>query len=158
MPTSLDELRDIHLPEEIKWWPLAYGYWLLLALLLVAAALWFRRYRQLAIRRASTVELRKLVAIYKQHNDAHELARGVNVLLRRTALSLKPREQTASLTGDAWMDYVQECVAGSGFEFSEETRQLLTHGVYQQHVDVNASRLLEECRSWVRAVPPVVNS
>lgn len=158
MPDSLDELRDIHLPEAISWWPLAYGYWLLLALLLVVAVLWLRRYRHLAIRRASGRELDALEAAYLQHNDAHELARGVNVLLRRAALSIKPREQTASLTGDAWMDYVQDCVKDTDCIFSDETRQLLTRGVYQEKVDVDADRLLAECRAWVRQLPPVVKS
>ena len=35
LPTDpLAELRDIHLPPEIGWWPPAYGWWILITALL----------------------------------------------------------------------------------------------------------------------------
>ena len=36
----LAQLRDIHLPEPILWWPLAPGWWVLIVLCL-AFAIWF---------------------------------------------------------------------------------------------------------------------
>ena len=45
----LAELRDIHLPEAVSLWPLAPGWWLLLALIAavlgLSIAVWLRRYR-----------------------------------------------------------------------------------------------------------------
>ncbi|MBL4711699.1 MAG: DUF4381 domain-containing protein [Gammaproteobacteria bacterium] len=32
-------LKDIHLPEPILWWPLAPGWWMVIALLFVAVGL-----------------------------------------------------------------------------------------------------------------------
>ncbi|MDE5004924.1 DUF4381 domain-containing protein, partial [Francisella tularensis subsp. holarctica] len=33
----LEQLKDIYLPEKFsKWWPLAYGWWLLLAVVILA--------------------------------------------------------------------------------------------------------------------------
>ena len=35
MPTAGPELRDIHVPQVSMWWPLAPGWWVVLALLIV---------------------------------------------------------------------------------------------------------------------------
>ena len=51
----LDQLRDIHLPEAIGWWPLAPGWWLLIILvclgLITLARLFLRRRQASAYRR-----------------------------------------------------------------------------------------------------------
>ena len=39
----LDQLRDIHLPEPISWWPLAPGWWLLIIIAL-ALMVWATRF------------------------------------------------------------------------------------------------------------------
>jgi len=37
-------IRDIHLPDAISWWPLAPGWWGLLALIVIAIVLfWYLR-------------------------------------------------------------------------------------------------------------------
>lgn len=154
MPTSLDALRDIHLPDPVSWWPPAVGYWLLLALAVVAFVLWYRRYRRFAIRRAAAQELKRLESQFDTHNDAHALARAVNVMLRRTLLSLEPRDQVASLTGQHWMQSVHACVAASGFTFSDRVQQLLTEDVYKSSTEVDASALVSECRQWIQQLPP----
>jgi len=152
--SSLDALRDIHLPDSISWWPPALGYWLVVAVLLVAAVLWFRRYRRFAVRRATQLELSRLATSYQGQKDAHDLAKQVNVLLRLAVLSLQPRQEAASLTGNDWITYVQSCSSEPDFTFSDGVKQLLTQGVYQARVDVDAELLLTECRAWVQSLPP----
>ena len=55
----LAQLRDIHLPEPVSWWPPAPGWWIVLLLSLAAVVLviyylrkyWLqRRYRRVALR------------------------------------------------------------------------------------------------------------
>ena len=154
MPNSLDALRDIHLPGSLSWWPLAFGYWVLLAALLVVMVLWFRRYRRFAIRRAAQQELDRVTSEYSGQDNSHDLARKVNVWLRRAVLSLEPRHEVASLTGEDWIAHVQSCSTNAAFTFSEGVVKLLTEGVYQAKVDVDADTLLQECRAWVRSLPP----
>ena len=154
MPTSLDTLRDIHLPEPVSWWPLAFGYWVVLALLIVALVLWYRRYRRFAVRRAAARTLHLSMSEFAAHKNSHELARAVNVMLRRTILSLEPRHEVASLTGENWIKRIHACVADSGFEFSDNVQQLLTEGVYKASIDIDADTLLAECRQWIRVLPP----
>jgi len=46
----LEQLRDIHLPEAVHWWPPAPGWWIVAALLL-ALTVWLSRYLQARYRR-----------------------------------------------------------------------------------------------------------
>ena len=59
-------LRDLHLPEAVGWWPLAPGWWGVIALALIAAALLVRWYLQLrsqsAARRHALQQLAALTA------------------------------------------------------------------------------------------------
>ncbi len=108
-PTQLP-LRDLHLPDPLGWWPLAPGWWFLIALfagglgwLLLRA--WrtrqFNAPRRYAIRCLETVE-----AEYLSHRDPARLGRQVSELLRRAMLAYAPRHEVAGLTGDAWLEWL----------------------------------------------------
>ena len=100
-------LRDIHLPDPVGWWPPAPGWWVVAALLLflvfIVIRLWRRR---LALRRSPAYiarrELTNLQSAWREHGDAHRLAREVSVWLRRVGMSMRTRQQAASLTGARW--------------------------------------------------------
>ena len=108
-PTQL-QLRDLHLPDPLGWWPLAPGWWILIALFaggLCWLLLWAWRARQFnaprryAIRCLITVE-----AEYLSHRDPVRLGRQVSELLRRAMLAYSPRQEVAGLTGDAWLAWL----------------------------------------------------
>lgn len=46
MQQQLEQLKDIQLPEPVSWWPLAYGWWGLMALALLAVVMLWWHYRQ----------------------------------------------------------------------------------------------------------------
>lgn len=105
-PTQLP-LRDLHLPEPVSWWPLAPGWWILLAVAIILVA-WqahvaYRRWRFNAPRRFALRKLEQLEADYLEHRNPVRLAKGVSSLLRRTMLAYRPRHEVASLTGSAWL-------------------------------------------------------
>ena len=57
----LAQLRDIHLPDGVAWWPPAPGWWLLLLLLAVIGALiWRYRQQQARKRRYRVLALQEL--------------------------------------------------------------------------------------------------
>ena len=108
-PTQL-ALRDLHLPEAIGWWPLAYGWWLIIALVLVGLGwllmrAWrnwrFNAPRRYAIRALATVE-----AEYLTNRDPVALGRQVSELLRRGMLAYAPRHEVAGLTGESWLEWL----------------------------------------------------
>lgn len=100
-------LRDLHLPETIGWWPLAPGWWMLIALFVAAVAYvswrWYRAWRFDAPRRFALRELARFEAAYLEHRNPVMLGAQLSALLRRGMLAYAPREDIAGLTGDAWL-------------------------------------------------------
>ncbi len=103
-------LRDLHLPEAVSWWPLAPGWWILLALLLVVLAIvahnWLRAYRRNRARRVAHERFREYRAAYAEHGNPVALGRQLSELLRRTMLAYAPRASVAGLTGEAWLEWL----------------------------------------------------
>lgn len=103
-------LRDLHLPEAVGWWPLAPGWWFLIALA-VAGLVYllyrqFLRWRRNAARRAALSELSDLRRAYEAGADAPSLARALSTLLRRGMLAYAPRSEMAGLTGERWLEWL----------------------------------------------------
>jgi hypothetical protein len=105
-------LRDLHLPDAIGWWPLAPGWWVLIAILGAFAA-WFawreyRLWRSNAPRRHALRELARYESEYLEHGNAVVLGKQVSQLLRRGMLAYAPRAEVAGLTGGAWLEWLDQ--------------------------------------------------
>lgn len=106
MNTQDIPIRDLHLPGEPGFWPLAPGWWALLviavvlvATLLVAA---IRRMRRNRARKFALRQLRQARVEYDTHGNPVLLATTVSDILRRTMLAYAPRHEVAGLSGDDW--------------------------------------------------------
>ena len=143
MLAQLDQLRDIHLPEPIGWWPIAPGWWALLALicvLVVAAVVWTRMRR----RSARFIALRELEAIDQGREE--EFLTQISSLLRRVA-----RRRSAGadvLTGEAWSAFLMEGKHGMG----RDSATLLATGPYGPPANQNfePEALRAETATWIR--------
>ena len=80
-------LRDLHLPEPINWWPLAPGWWLVIALVLFALGwlLWqaWRKYQFHAPRRYAIRELATLESEYLEHRNPVTLGQQLSIIAPR---------------------------------------------------------------------------
>ena len=112
-------LRDLHLPEAIGWWPLAPGWWLLIALavfglLHLVQRAWLR-WRANRPRRIALRELRKLHSDYRHGMDAISLSKQLSQLLRRAMLAYASRDEVAGLTGQRWLEWLDRGLEGQPF-------------------------------------------
>lgn len=115
-------LRDLHLPEDIGLWPLAPGWWILIVLLtlLLVWAGWkaWQTHRHNAARRLAMRRLRELEEQYQESGDAVSFAKQLSALLRRAMLAYAPRDEVAGLTGEAWLEWLDD---GLGLPMFETT-------------------------------------
>ena len=111
-PKELAQLRDIHLPEAIGWWPIAPGWYILAVLLImmVSALVFFlrRHYLQGRVKRQALREWVMYHQEYQQEQHSQISAAKLSELLKRVALMYFPRNEVASLQGDAWIVFLNQ--------------------------------------------------
>ncbi len=146
---ELAKLHDIRLPEPVGWWPLAPGWWVLIALVvliaLAALALEYRRRR--TVRFAA---LRELAALKERMSDdaaAPQVAADLAVLVRRIILTGPDAQRLAGLSGPDW---AAELGRGKG-GFSETAAAFVANAPYAPARDRAALQAaLAEAETWIR--------
>lgn len=158
MNANLPTLRDIHLPEPISWWPLAWGWWLALVLLLLlifAVMLWWQKrqqrafpigapdYRQQAYHELIIIEHR--YAKSPQDDPSRQQLAGALSQLLRWLLIQEGAENIASLTGDAWLGALDQhfSLTDHTAQFKSANGVALCQAPYRQHWDFDAQQLLK---------------
>ena len=156
-PTDFSQLplRDIHLPEAVAWWPIAFGWWLLIGLAvgaaIAAALLYRRRYRE----RAAIRGFKRVAQALADGTAPVVCIQRISMILRRFVMSLGEHRKVAGLTGEAWLNFLDGRWARD--EFSAGIGRILIYGPYAPADRVNASdvgALNELCLNWVRAQRP----
>ena len=146
----LAQLRDIHLPEPISWWPPAPGWWVVLLLSLAAVVLviyflrkhWLqKRYRRIALR-----ELENFSLNGERNNQA--LLEEMSALLRRVALQTYGRKRVAPLAGEPWLDFLNS--TGKTEEFTQGAAKVLGAGLYQSSVEADMDEVLQIAQRWIK--------
>lgn len=163
-PASLQNLNDIILPAAVGWWPLAVGWYFLIALMLLVLV-WFsyqwlhgwvkNRYRRAALRELQVLE----VQIHKaEERDAN--LRQIPILLKRAALSVYPRSQVASLSGEDWFNFLNSTVSNPAFTGSTATTlNTVSYSTSElSAIDAHAAAaLLYASRKWLQNHQPTAS-
>lgn len=114
----LDTLEPLQLPVPVGVWPLAPGWWLLLALLVVFL-LWFlwrvhRRWQSRAYRRQALTRLDQLAGQCSRIEQREAALRELPELLRRVALKSAGND-IAVLSGAEWWVYLDRDLSEAPF-------------------------------------------
>lgn len=151
------QLRDIHVPDPIGWWPPAPGWWLLLLLTVVAVVAlvwWWQQYRKRTIRvQTALTELDRIEQAYQ--GDKQQLVRELSGVLRRIAISFYGRQRVAGLSGERWLRFLDKQGLDKQGDTSPAifTRQFqteLTELPYRRVDDADVKQLIQAIRRWTK--------
>lgn len=149
----LDNLRDIHLPQPIDWWPLAPGWWIIATFIIasiVALSIWLhRRARQRRYRKIAAKQLRAIYRHWQQQRDDLAFAQSINRLLKQTALAAFPASDVAALNGADWLDFLDRHLRKPRFT-EPDVRALAT--LYLREPEPIAIKALHDAtQHWIRS-------
>jgi hypothetical protein len=160
MEPLIYQLRDIHGPDPVFWWPPAPGWWLLaLGIILGLWLLWklltmlrIPAVMELTWRWDAARRLRELRRRVRKQQDPKESAAELSELLRRIAMARLGRSACAGLTGSDWLDWLQQNDP-QNFAWSEQGTLLLDLP-YAPPGSASAERtqlmgLIDAAQNWV---------
>jgi hypothetical protein len=156
-PTDYSQLplRDIHLPAPVTWWPLAYGWWILIGMLVAACVIGWLLYRQRYRERAAIRGLKAVAAALGDGTPPVVCVQRISMILRRFAMSMAESRSVAGLTGEEWLKFLDRRWGRD--EFLNGVGRMLIFGPYAPPDRVSAAdagTLNELCLDWVRAQRP----
>lgn len=148
----LDQLKDIHLPEPIGFWPPALGWWLiglLLITLLVIGIFLYRRYQKNAYRRIAVQQVKSLFKNHQQPQQNHDITAQLNRLLKTVAQQTYTTKQVSQLSGSQWLYFLDS--SANTQTFSQGPGQILASAPYDKSVQLSdISDLKRCCIQWIR--------
>ena len=148
-------LRDIHLPDAVAWWPPAFGWWIVAALLvLLGIALSVRTWQQRR-HRAARRALKNIVRALDAGAEPADCVSDASIVLRRFAMTINRKSaDVAGLAGEAWLDYLAGRAKDP--EFSTGSARLLLDVPYRAAGKVTTEQAHTVCRvcvDWVNTQP-----
>lgn len=147
-------LRDIHLPDSISWWPLAPAWWItfgVVLLLICIALIFIKRCLRPSLKRQAIKTLDIIEKAFQETENGAQCLSELSVFLRRVVISQNPLQNCAGLTGNAWLQFLDQPLGKP--EFSQGIGQILLNGPYQFQVErEDAFQLIQLCRKWVNCL------
>jgi hypothetical protein len=153
---ALAQLKDIHLPDAISWWPLAPGWYglMVLALLFACALIYliYKHHHNALAKKQALVLLNSYIMQYEKDRNAQLASARISELLRRVALVYYPRHEVASLHGDAWVEFLNQSSKKINFN---PVKSMLLESPFKTAETINLNPLIQRTKAWIiqRRVP-----
>lgn len=151
----LEQLKDIYLPEQVSsWWPLAYGWWILIA---VAVLLVLLCVLILHKRKKHRQYIDSIVNDFKEDlsevyvTKPKEVLQSISIYLKRIAMHKFKKDDIKLLHGKAWVEYLNSKTNRE--IFSSEIVEYLqnTYKPYDLD-DVELEKIVAASEKWIRSV------
>ena len=146
----LAQLNDIQTPSGVDWWPLAWGWWAVIALALLIIVLTARAcYRHRQFTKAKREALATLATFSAEPAQA---AVNTNQLLKRVAKHYFGAEAVSALYGDKWLQFLQSTVSSKHAVSMAAGLEVMIGKVYQQSpcTDAEASDIFTAASIWLK--------
>ena len=153
-PTQLP-LRDIHLPTPIGWWPPAPGWWIAAGLIIFTALCVLLLLKKLRRHKVRKTAAKQLALLRQTEMPVKEKISSLSTLLRRVAITAYPRDNVASLTGSAWLKFLDASLSSDNF--SKGKGLLLIDAPYRpdspESLPNDLEMLFDLCDRWIKTLP-----
>lgn len=105
----LSQIRDIQGIDDVSWWPLALGWWILAALILCfcIGLVIYRRWRA----KKATNHIEKIKPLFTEIHtlsDYKEKATALSEIMRYLAIHKYGRKSCAGLEGEKWLNWLKD--------------------------------------------------
>lgn len=144
-------LRDIKLPAEPGFWPLAPGWWVLIVISLVVLAWfcikWYRHQQKKKRWQAIDQQLSRIEFTYSQEQDAQQLLTELSAFLRRFVKYQLNQSTATSLAGEEWINFLNQDDPKQPFSVHKEA---LTMGPFQASCEYDTEGLLYCARQFIK--------
>ena len=146
----LAQLKTIHLPEQVNNYPLAYGWWILLFIVLLLCFLALKKY--LKYRKNCQAKKQAINTLKENKLDNEQLIS----LLKWAALHYFPRQQVASLSGEQLQNFLTSCLPVKQQEaFINLIEPILAKRYQRDELEQNTEELSAAVMLWLKhALPP----
>lgn len=148
----LEQLKDIHYPPPVSWWPLAPGWYFLGAALILTAlflGIWILRYRKrLKKRRQILAEFQRIKSKILKETDSVQVWGELSTFLKRFTLLIYPRQEVGGLHGEAWLRFLD--AKGKTNAFTTGIGSALITIPYQSQPPKEIEPLIDLIENWVK--------
>jgi Domain of unknown function (DUF4381) len=149
---TLAQLKDIHLPETVSWWPPAIGWWLLMlmAIAVTTAIIYWaiKRKKQWQYREEAMVLLDECYQQWRVSNNDVRCFNAINALLKRTALTAFPESNATALHGQQWLDFLNAKCRSKPFD--QKMIDNFSQCQYQCKITIDIEQFYRCSHQWVR--------
>lgn len=153
----LDQLADISTPTNVSIWPLAWGYWVLIALLLGILTIlifWLIKVRKHGVFKRQT--LAQLAALQSSDTD---FAQKAQVYLKQTCLHYFSQAKPLQLSGIVWQQFILSHYKGKQEEELKKAVSFIQNSLYaNSSIDNTTSELNESTKQalldWIKTSTP----
>ena len=133
---DLSGLRDLHLLSEPSLWPLAMGWWIVLAIILsiiIIGIAWIHIRRQ----RPDVYAIRKAHKMANNIPDDLDYLKHISQLLKRVGIVRYGREQIAPLSDDTWQKFL---ISTAPNTLTDKEAHLIAFAPYEQKLKTKLNR------------------
>lgn len=155
MPSLMQQLHDIEGLDAISLWPLAIGWWILIAcgIFVLGTAIWLLRRRLNYLRSWKRDTFKKLDSLEQNlsPSTSGETIAFLSEYLRRIAVRRFPRKECAGLVGEAWLKWLKEHDPKQ-FDWAEKGKLLIEIPYAPMHRNLPLQEikdLIQAVRYWV---------